>query len=98
MAEITTLFGIEIGAVRRMLADYAFHGVDPLEVSKLRRKVYDLEHELNWAQADQREAAFKENHRYVGPAPTFTGVVCRGDLKLGSACGHCERCDYYRGR
>lgn len=28
--------------------------------------------------------------------PTFTRATCRGSFALGTACGHCERCDWER--
>lgn len=30
--------------------------------------------------------------------PRFAGMICRGSLHLGTACGHCERCQYEKQR
>ena len=30
------------------------------------------------------------------PFETFTKPYCRGDINLGSACGHCEKCEWVR--
>lgn len=38
--------------------------------------------------------ALKIKKLMPSPEPDFVGPVCRGSVRLGSACGHCERCKW----
>lgn len=49
---------------------------------------------INW-EFDEARFDGKERNQQI-PYNTFKNPVCKGDFALGTACGHCEKCEWIR--